>query len=314
MAGKRQHYLPQLLQRGFASSLDRRRTWLYREDAAPREVGMRDVGIEENFYSVDSDGSLDAAITEIERDEFVEMIEHFRSSTTVAANLLERLPSLIAHLEVRSRHLRTTFGALVDRAWNDQLRHFDNPALGAALVRKHVGRNPAELRAMAARELRSKGLPVTLAPTMAKQTAKTIAEMPDELLLATFWKPLLPHIRNALKARLVASIKQAHVDALRRSVAPDVRALQYRHLRFAIVDVATNDLVLGIAADDIARGMFSATVRHAQHRCIRLSNGARVICIHRSDATHQWCLTFRKAQVGSRSSTRTTIPSRYIFP
>jgi hypothetical protein len=248
MAGKRQHYLPQFLQRGFASSVDGRRTWLYRKDAAPREVGMRDVGVEENFYSVESDASLDESITELERDEFVEVIEQCRTNPSLATSALERIPTLIAHLEVRSRHLRTTFGALAERAWNDQLRNFENPAIGAALVRRHIQRDPAELRAMAARELRSNGLPVSLAPKMAKQTAKTIANMPDELLIATFWKPLLPHIRDALKARLAESIKKAHVDSLRRSVAPDVRAQQYRHLRFTIVEVGSNNLVLGDAA------------------------------------------------------------------
>lgn len=248
MAGKRQHYLPQFLQRGFASSVDGRRTWLYRKDAAPREVGMRDVGVEENFYSVESDASLDESITELERDEFVEVIEECRGSTTPQTNVVERLPRLIAHLEVRSRHLRTTFAALADRAWNDQLSNFENPAIGAALVRRHIQRDPAELRAMAARELRSNGLPVSLAPKMARQTAKMIANMPDELLIATFWKPLLPHIRHALKTRLVESIKKAHVNALHESVAPELRAQQYRHLQFTIVEVGSNDLVLGDAA------------------------------------------------------------------
>jgi hypothetical protein len=209
---------------------------------------MRDIGVEENFYTVEADATLDASITRIERDEFVEVVEECRASTKLRTTVVERLPSLIAHLEVRSRHLRTTFAALADRAWNDQLSNFENPAIGAALIRQHIKRDPAKLRAMAASELRSKGLPVSLAPKMAKQTAKMIANMPDDLLIATFWEPLLPNIRDAVKSRLAESIKKAHVDALRGSVAPDVRAQQYRHLGFTIVEVGSNDLVLGDAA------------------------------------------------------------------
>jgi hypothetical protein len=111
MAGKRQHYLPQFLQRGFASSPDGARTWLYRKDTVPREARMRDVGVEQNFYSVESDASLDETITEIERNEFVEIIEQCRAGVTLAASGSERLANLIAHLEVRSRHLRTGLSA-----------------------------------------------------------------------------------------------------------------------------------------------------------------------------------------------------------
>jgi len=51
MSEKRQHYLPQFLQRGFASASDRARTWYYRRRAIPKEVGIRDVGVEDYFYS-----------------------------------------------------------------------------------------------------------------------------------------------------------------------------------------------------------------------------------------------------------------------
>lgn len=47
MAGKRQHYIPRFLQRGFLDVSDSKadRTWLYRRGEKPRLVGIRDVGV-----------------------------------------------------------------------------------------------------------------------------------------------------------------------------------------------------------------------------------------------------------------------------
>jgi hypothetical protein len=248
MAGKRQHYLPQFLQRGFVSTIDGRQTWLYLKNAPPREVGIRDVGVEENFYNVESDSSVDKTITIIEREEFAGIIEQARIGSCDAQTLSHVIPTLIAHLEVRSRHLRMTFTELANRAWTNILGYFDDPALAAAMVREHLRRNPAELRKLAAKELRSKGLPSHMAPTFAKQTAGVIAALPDHLLIASFWTPLLPHIRAALESRMGPSIKKAHIDALARSVSPETRVDQYRRLHFSIRDIASNDLILGDAA------------------------------------------------------------------
>lgn len=71
MAGKRQHYIPRLLLRGFlASSVqDAERTWLHRIGKTGKLVGIRDVGVEENFYSKIGAGStptLDDLVTAIE--------------------------------------------------------------------------------------------------------------------------------------------------------------------------------------------------------------------------------------------------------
>jgi hypothetical protein len=248
MAGKRQHYLPQFLQRGFASDGARRKTWLYRKGAAAREVGIRDVGVEENFYSNESDTSVDAAITLIEKEEFVATIENARAGTVAATELANTIPSLVAHLEVRSRHLRTTFAELSMYMCNDLLRYLEEPAIAAALVRHHMRRNPQELRAMAAKELRSKRVPLHNAPQLAKQMTNLVMAMPDEELIPAFWKPLMPRIRAELEQRLSPSIKQAHINALAKSVAPEIRVEHYRCLRFEVIDIPSAGLILGDAA------------------------------------------------------------------
>jgi hypothetical protein len=248
MAGKRQHYLPQFPQRGFVSESGGRKTWLYRKNVPPREAGLRDVGVEQNFYDIDPGSSVDETITDIEREEFVGLVEQARSGRAFDAPTSSLVPKFVAHLEVRGRHLRTNIGAQCERAWNDMLGLFEQPSLGAALVRAHLKRNPGNVRKMAAAEIRSRGLPAHMAPRVAKQMVNMVSTMPDEILIGSFWAPLLPYIRATLKTRLLPSVKQAHLNALEKSVAPDERAEQYRGLQFSVVDMPSTDVILGDAA------------------------------------------------------------------
>ena len=71
MAGKRQHYVPRLLQRGFLtpSRPGLELTWLHRCGVEARRVSIRDVGVGEYFYSKlrdDGEATLDDLITELE--------------------------------------------------------------------------------------------------------------------------------------------------------------------------------------------------------------------------------------------------------
>ena len=73
MAGKRQHYVPRLLQRGFLHdhAEGAERTWLHRRGVNARLVGTRDVGVEDWFYSrtsPDDQSTLDGLITDVEGD------------------------------------------------------------------------------------------------------------------------------------------------------------------------------------------------------------------------------------------------------
>ncbi len=113
MAGKRQHYIPRFLQRGFLDASDSKadRTWLYRRGTKPRLVGIRDVGVGEYFYSkLSSDGikTLDDLITESERDLDADLII-IRSAPVGQPINAEIAARLVVHLAIRTNHVRSTF-------------------------------------------------------------------------------------------------------------------------------------------------------------------------------------------------------------
>lgn len=119
MAGRRQHYIPRFLQRGFLAERDTvaERTYLHRRDAQPTLVGIRDVGVGEDFYSKftgDGTKSLDDLITDIERGALddLSIIKSAPAGDSIDSVVAVRL---IAHLTVRTAHVRTTFQRATNR-------------------------------------------------------------------------------------------------------------------------------------------------------------------------------------------------------
>lgn len=115
MAGKRQHYVPRLLQRGFLAdpTQEAERTWLHRRDAKARLVGIRDIGVEDWFYSrgsSDGNPTLDDAITDYERD-LSQRVRVLREAPLGSPIDQHSTAETVVHLVFRTAHLRGVMSA-----------------------------------------------------------------------------------------------------------------------------------------------------------------------------------------------------------
>lgn len=148
MAGKRQHYVPRLLQRGFLAELDGERTWLHRAGRPARLVGIKDVGTEDWFYSrkrAPGELTLDDAITAFEQDlgKDVAILRATPAGTSIEPDLAARIT---VHLVMRTAHLRQTIEHGIDgitsgivSLFSDPMRlgammGFDSPMLASAVT------------------------------------------------------------------------------------------------------------------------------------------------------------------------------------
>jgi len=106
MAGKRQHFIPQFLQEGFASQVSGgdAYAWVYRKGTPPFNSNVRNIGVESHFYTEGDDTRADDVITEAE-PEFAALVQRLRDSDLGIVRE-PQLPRFIAHLEVRTRHLK----------------------------------------------------------------------------------------------------------------------------------------------------------------------------------------------------------------
>lgn len=82
MAGRKQHYIPQALQRGFeaAKSGKHSQVWVFRKCQVPYLSSTEGVGAQRHFYSEPAAGeaTLDDLITEYEKDVLSPAIEGLR--------------------------------------------------------------------------------------------------------------------------------------------------------------------------------------------------------------------------------------------
>ena len=245
MAGRRQHYLPKFLQAGFASKTigDRIFTWVFRKDRAPFEANTRHVGVEQDFYAQGDDQSVDEIITHAEANEFAAVVNEAR---VAPAGVIGRgsFPCVLAHLEVRSRHLRRSFQTTGEHLLGDIFSVMDRPADFLDVLQKHVTQHPDSL-VNAAHEVvqQSGGNAEYDAEELA---ARTKQNLPAAIhALAPEFSAVFAAVKAKLPDILARAAKKGQVDALVKSIAPPMRVAQYDELTFALVDVPSNDLILG---------------------------------------------------------------------
>ncbi|RKF17690.1 hypothetical protein D6851_15630 [Altericroceibacterium spongiae] len=137
MAGRRQHYLPLLLQRGFLDkeSGEAERSWLHRKGGPPRLVGIRDVGVGEYFYSrpVPGEVTLDDMITDLEGD-LSKVIDGYRAIAFGKCVDAWDAARTVHHLITRTAHIRSLLDQASTRFFEEIEALLDAPDKLAAIM------------------------------------------------------------------------------------------------------------------------------------------------------------------------------------
>lgn len=213
---KRQHCVPRLLQRGFLArdGGDGERTWLHRRDMEPRPVGIRDIGVEDWFYSrrsVDGRPTLDDAIGEFERDlgPSVMALRDAEPGTAIDAGLAA---TTVAHLVTRTAHMRQILSNGMEDILDELETLLTDPARLGAMIglggpaltvsAHHAIRNSAA-------DLERHGIPTAFSERLMLFMAR---ELGDQLVRAA--SGALAPIFPILAADLAATVRNAHNKGL----------------------------------------------------------------------------------------------------
>jgi hypothetical protein len=243
MSGRRHHYLPRFLQRGFLASASGERTWLFRKGHPERLVGITGIGVEKDFYG--STAAVDLIITSAEGEEFAPLINLARGAANETELDAAVCARLFSHLEVRSNNLREGFLKASEFLWAKTIERFQTPGVLDEIVRKRFARNPNLLLDAARQGLLERGQPEHLAPLIA-QLGTALLKKPD--FVAQQISMILPILKAILPAKLQLAAKQGHLNALERDVAPEPRTQQYQKLKFDVRYAANQSFVLGDSA------------------------------------------------------------------
>ena len=244
MSGKRQHYVPRFLQSGFASHANGNEmfTWVHRKGAKSFNTNIINAGVEGHFYSQDGDSQLDDEITAAEA-QFGGLIDALRNGTENSTANSESLAELVAHLEVRTRHLRQSFATTAGVVVEELLRFVEDEQAFGGYLRRRIKNDPSFMRDAIAEELRKRGLPDALLPHLLVASQPLLEQMLSSLLADL--PSIASHFRTALPQMLKTASKSGHIKALRQSLAPQVKTDQYRNLRFHLARSTEAVLPLG---------------------------------------------------------------------
>jgi hypothetical protein len=219
MAGKRQHYVPRLLQRGFLHdpSDEAERTWLHRRGADARLVGISDVGVEDWFYSrrsLDATPTLDDAITDLERD-LGASVGALRASTPGGSIDAGEAARTVVHLVMRTAHLRRVISGGMASITNEIESMFTDPARLGGMI----GLSGPTLASVvsnairdSAKELVPAGIPAAFSERLIAFELRELGERIVEQAIATLG-PIFPRLFSGLAGK----VRDAHNSILATS-------------------------------------------------------------------------------------------------
>lgn len=205
MAGKRQHYIWQMQQRGFSwTEHGESHVWLYEKGKAPRQSVTRKIGVE-NFFYGEVDSIADQNISVFERS-FQNFIIEARNAVDGASLCVESCAALAVHLEFRNRFLRMEIESLVSNFLVAAGSKISSKRNLKALVQKLSEEFPSNIE-------------------------KLITE--DEEFLNEFQTKVQEEISKAIP-QMPERIRASHIRSLQKDFTKFPRSQRYMELSFGI--------------------------------------------------------------------------------
>jgi hypothetical protein len=237
MSGKRQHFIPRFLQAGFASRGTNGDvfTWVHRKGEPAFECNTKNVGVEGQFYTEGADTTADDAITDAERA-FSSLVALLRDSGPSAV-IETAIPSLIAHFEFRTRHIRQNVIEAADYLLAGLAAFLSDTNAFSTYVERKIKNDPTLVRKPLADTL---GWPQAVADAFVMQhLPQFIRKLAGEIL------PELDKLRRHFPERLAAAAKSGHIRALKEDVSPMRRTQRFQELEYATMRVTKGNMILG---------------------------------------------------------------------
>ncbi|QFZ84062.1 DUF4238 domain-containing protein [Variovorax paradoxus] len=256
MAGKRHHFIPQFLQRGFGSPENASNAWVFRKDRPAFNTSIQNIALEGQFYTHDGDRSVDDAITDDEGAlaAFVTDLRAAANGTNVDS---QQAAKLVAHMLVRTRHVRENFERMTGDLVNGVYNAMSDPTKLAAVLTAHIQddanltRILKQILTVAAgdqfplKEL-SRHLDQALTPAMLQRAR---AELP------AYFKANADEQARALQTEgkltqglLKGAMKSGHLKALKRVATSSEREEAFAKLTFRIRKYPGGNIILGDSA------------------------------------------------------------------
>jgi hypothetical protein len=239
MKGPRQHILPRLLLKGFASRVDGNKifTWVHWKNGKILEVSIKDVSVGKYFYGKEGEASVDAEISAFENN-FAGFINELRDKPNGTVVTDSSIADFITHLCLRTKHLRDSFD-YPSEFLVDKLREYLSDSNN---VKTLVLKDPKIMEDAFKDAIKDIDIPPFIKEKLLLSlpyiTSAGIDQHKKQIQL--FVQLFFTQLKNSLPAML----KKAHINALGKGLVPEPRAEKYRSLKW-FVGQSETDLILG---------------------------------------------------------------------
>ncbi len=261
MAGRKQHYIPQHLLRGFEASRSGKKSQVvvFKRGVLPYTSATEGVAAQRDFYSPPGDGesdTLDDVITRFESECFNPFLDRARAASDGELIDADTAATAVVHLTVRAAHLRgsfaqftqrfiTKFGNLLDD--RNQLREF-----------MEVDSNDPDSRLSTEIKQTLDELGLTSLSPKDRSLLERLVRFRFREKFDLGVPSLIPSIRDQLSAihgALPEMLERGHLHALQKSLVPENHVNALKRLQWRVISVKSLAHLLlpdcvAIAADD----------------------------------------------------------------
>ena len=243
LAGRKQHYLPQHLLRGFQASKsgDKIQVVVYKKGTPPYTTATEGVAAQRDFYSQPSDGvidTLDDVITAFERNTFNPFIDRARAASPNERMDAASAAAAVVHLTIRAAYLRGSFAHVARK----MLARFGEILTEPEAVRKFVGIDSTSSDTLVSEEIRKAfGALPTAAITLKerlifeKMVRFRVREKFDTQMLESV--PDLYKQLSRLDDELPRIVERGQIRALQKSLVPVERIEGLKKLEWRVLTV-----------------------------------------------------------------------------
>lgn len=251
MAGRKQHYIPQAVQRAFEATRTgtKSQVLVFRNGQAPYLTSTEGAAAERDFYSnplIDGKDALDDKITDFENQHLTPMLRELRSAGN--GNVDQEIAAItVAHVAFRTDHVRGSMTAMAGSALGEMQSIIENPAAVRLFGQIDSPSENSWAAEAVQRELSQQGLDHWSEKdrkALERIVMFRLRERFDDLF--ALGSDTVRETLNVLARKLPGSIAKAHAHALSKSMVPPerVRALRELNWRVIVADTQGRHFIL----------------------------------------------------------------------
>lgn len=238
MSGRKNHHVPQLLQRGFGFRKKKTvQVWVYSKDKRPFLTSTANFGAERDFYIQEQDRLVDDLVTDFEGS-INDFIKALRARDEGALLDRVKISLILAHLEMRSKFVRDELSFVSETLVKELRRYLSKPENIVRFVKRAIADDP-DIIGKEIDKLKLNEEQRSLADAwIAANLDAEIANKSSKLL--SCFEPAF----NVFVDELSATVKNGHLKALAKNDSETPRSLAYTNLKYEVLFFDKESVIL----------------------------------------------------------------------